>query len=131
MSENDPAPGRITGLGGIFFRSPDPAALARWYRDALGIGMEGWNGAMFADGAPGRPPYQIWSPFDAKSDYFAPSEGSFMINFAVDDLDAFLARLDARGVTPTGRDDSDGNGRFAWIIDPDGTKIELWEPAAG
>jgi len=121
-------PGRITGLGGIFFKSRDPDALAAWYRDVLGVGMEGWNGAMFASDAPGRPPYQIWSPFEASTSYFAPSESAYMINFAVDDLDAFLARLDEKGVAPTARDDSDANGRFAWLIDPEGTKIELWEP---
>lgn len=122
-----PPIGRITGLGGIFFKSPDPTALATWYRETLGIGMEGWDGAMFASDAPGHPPMQLWSPFKATTDYFAPSESSFMINFAVDDLDAFLARIAEKGVEPLKRDDSDPHGNFAWIMDPDGTKIELWQ----
>jgi len=131
MSEetpSQPTAGRITGLGGIFFKARDPAALAAWYRDVLGIGMEGWNGAMFPADAPGRPPFQLWTPFEATTDYFTPSEQGYMINFAVDDLDAFLARLAEKGVKPLRRDDSDPGGRFAWIIDPEGSKIELWQP---
>ncbi|MBT2187109.1 VOC family protein [Sphingobium nicotianae] len=127
-ARSDPSPkGRVIGLGGIFFKSRDPAALAAWYRDVLGIGMEGWDGAMFAPG-PDGPPFQLWSPFKDDSDYFAPSSHPFMLNFAVDDLDAFLARLADKGVEPLRRDDGDDNGRFAWILDPDGTKLELWEP---
>lgn len=131
MTDKDTQPaGRITGLGGIFFKSRDPGALAAWYRETLGIGMEGWDGAMFAP-APNGPPFQLWSPFKDTSDYFAPSPAPFMINFAVDDLDAFLARLVEKGVEILKRDDSDENGRFAWILDPEGTKLELWEPKAG
>jgi predicted enzyme related to lactoylglutathione lyase len=125
-----PPAGRITGFGGIFFKSPDPDTLALWYRETLGLGSEGWSGAMLATDTADRPPYQIWSPFKDSSDYFAPSPAPFMINFAVDDLDAFLARLVDKGVAPVGRDDGDENGRFAWIMDPDGNKLELWEPKA-
>lgn len=120
--------GRITGVGGIFFRSKDPKALAAWYRDVLGMPVQDWGGAMLAYDAPGHPPALIWSPFPDKTDYMAPSTREFMVNFAVDDLDAFLARIAAKGVTPIKRDDKDPNGRFAWILDPEGTKIELWEP---
>ncbi len=128
----DPLPaGRITGLGGVFFKSRDTTALAAWYRDILGIGMEGWDGAMFAADAPGHPPFQLWSPFKEATDYFAPSDRSYMINFAVDNLDAFVARLSDKGVELLGRDDSDPNGNFAWIMDPEGTKIELWQPKTG
>ena len=128
MTSDAPQPaGRITGLGGVFFKSRDPAALAAWYRETLGIGVEGWDGAMFAP-APDGPPFQLWSPFQESSDYFAPSPAPFMINFAVDDLDAFLVRLAGKGVEILKRDDSDANGKFAWILDPDGTKLELWEP---
>jgi catechol 2,3-dioxygenase-like lactoylglutathione lyase family enzyme len=120
--------GHITGFGGIFFRSPDPEKLAAWYRDVLGMPVKDWGGATLAYDAPGHPSVMIWSPFPEKSDYMAPSTREFMINFAVDDLDAFLAKIEAKGVKPLKRDDSDPNGRFAWIVDPDGTKIELWQP---
>lgn len=118
---------RITGIGGIFFKSADPKALAAWYRDVLGLAVEDWGGALLAHDAPGHPPHAVWSPFAADTKYFAPSTREFMINFAVDDLDAMLARIEAKGATILARDDSDPNGRFAWLLDPDGTKIELWE----
>ena len=120
--------GRITGVGGVFFRSPDPKALAAWYRDVLGITVEDWGGAALKTDAPGHPPVVVWGPFAKDTKYFAPSTREFMINFAVDDLDAFLARIAAKGVKPLKRDDSDPSGRFAWIVDPDGTKVELWQP---
>jgi catechol 2,3-dioxygenase-like lactoylglutathione lyase family enzyme len=122
--------GRITGLGGLFVRSPDPKALGAWYHDVLGVAVEPWGGAVFRYDAPGHPPLVIWSPFPKTTTYMAPSTREFMINFAVDDLDAFLAKLKAKGVEPIKRDNTDPNGRFAWILDPDGTKIELWEPKA-
>ena len=124
----DPEPGHITGVGGVFFHSPDPKALAAWYRDVLGIAIEDWGGAALKTDAPGHPPVVVWGPFKADTKYFAPSTREFMINFAVDDLDAFLARIAAKGVEPVSRDDSDPSGRFAWIVDPDGTKVELWQP---
>jgi catechol 2,3-dioxygenase-like lactoylglutathione lyase family enzyme len=121
------AAGRITGVGGIFVRSKDPKALAAWYRDVLGIPLESWGGALLRYDAPGHPPMVVWNAYSPKSDYAAPSTREFMIDFAVDDLEAFLARLTARGVTILKRNDSDSSGRFAWILDPDGTKIELWQ----
>ena len=121
-------PGHITGLGGVFLKSKDPKALTAWYRDVLGIPMESWGGAMLRYDAPGHPPMIVFSTFPADSTYFEPSKRETMLNFAVDDLDAFLARLKAKGVEPLKRDDSDPNGHFAWIVDPDGTKIELWQP---
>jgi catechol 2,3-dioxygenase-like lactoylglutathione lyase family enzyme len=126
--------GHITGIGGIFIKSEHPEALAAWYRDVLGLKIETWGGAMLAYDAPGHPPAVVWSPFPASTDYMAPSKREFMLNFAVDDLDAVLARLASKGVTVLRRDDKDPNGRFAWILDPDGTKIELWQaikPKAG
>jgi catechol 2,3-dioxygenase-like lactoylglutathione lyase family enzyme len=122
--------GHITGIGGIFFRSKDPKALAAWYRDVLGVPVAAWGGAPLAYDAPGHPPAIIWSPFPEKTDYMSPSTREFMLNFAVDDLDAFLARIAEKGVKPLSRDDKDPNGRFAWILDPDGTKIELYQPKA-
>jgi predicted enzyme related to lactoylglutathione lyase len=120
--------GRITGVGGIFFKSKDPKALMAWYRDVLGIKLEAWGGAALRYDAPRHPPVVIFNAFDRNTDYMAPSTREFMIDFAVDDLAAFLDRLKGKGVTVLKRDDSDPNGKFAWILDPDGTKIELWEP---
>jgi catechol 2,3-dioxygenase-like lactoylglutathione lyase family enzyme len=124
------APGHITGVGGVFFKSKDPKALAAWYRDVLGLNVEAWGGAILKYDAPGHPPLVVWNAFAQGSDYFAPSTRDFMLNYAVDDLDAFLARLAGKGVKPLKRDDTDPNGKFAWIVDPDGTKIELWQPKA-
>jgi predicted enzyme related to lactoylglutathione lyase len=121
--------GRITGVGGIFFKSKDPKALMAWYRDVLGIKVEAWGGAVMAYDAPGHPPVMTLNAFKQTTRYMDPSTREFMIDFAVDDLSAFLDRLKAKGVTVLKREDSDKSGKFAWIVDPDGTKIELWEPA--
>ena len=123
--------GRITGVGGIFFKSKDPKGLMAWYRDVLGIKVEAWGGAMLPYDAPKHPPVLTLNVFKEHSDYMEPSTREFMLNFAVDDLSAFLERLKAKGVTILKHDDSDPSGKFAWIVDPDGTKIELWEPKAG
>jgi predicted enzyme related to lactoylglutathione lyase len=120
--------GRVTGIGGIFFKSKDPKALAAWYSDVLGVSLAPWGGAMFRYDAPGHPPVLVWTAFPSSTTYMAPSTREFMIDFAVDDLDAIVARLKAKGVAILKRDDADPSGRFAWIVDPDGTKIELWEP---
>jgi predicted enzyme related to lactoylglutathione lyase len=119
--------GRITGVGGVFFKAKDNKTLAAWYRDVLGMKMEAWGGAKLDYDAPGHPPALIWGTFSAKTTYFAPSTSEFMINYAVDDMDAFLARIAEKGVLPLKRTD-DANGRFAWILDPENNKIELWEP---
>jgi len=124
------AVGHVTGVGGLFVRSKDPKALAAWYRDVLGVKIEPWGGAMLRYDAPGHPPVVVWSPFPQATTYMAPSTREFMIDFAVDDLDAILARAKDKGVAVIKRDDSDPNGSFAWIMDPDGTKIELWQPKA-
>jgi len=124
---DEPSPGRITGIGGIFFKAKDPKALVAWYRDVLGMQLEAWGGAALRYDAPQHPPAAIWGVFSEKTGYFAPSTNEFVINYAVDDLDAFLARLKAKGVEPLKRSD-DVTGRFAWIVDPEGHKIELWEP---
>jgi len=120
--------GHITGVGGVFFKAKDPKTLAAWYRDVLGLPVEAWGGAALRYDAPRHPPVLAWNAFPAATSYFAPSASPFMINYAVDDMDALLARLSAKGVTILKRDDKDPNGRFAWILDPEGNKIELWEP---
>jgi len=122
------APGHVTGIGGIFFKARDPKALAAWYRDMLGMPLEAWGGALLRYDAPGHPPKTTWSAFPATTKYFAPSAGDFMIDYAVDDMDAILARLHEKGVEPLERNDADPNGRFAWIADPEGNKVELWQP---
>ncbi len=122
--------GRITGVGGIFIKSKDPKALARWYRDVLGVHLEPWGGAMFRYDAPGHPPVVTWNAFPNTTDYMSPSTREFMIDFAVDDLDAYLVRLKEKGVTVLKSEDDGPAGKFAWILDPDGAKIELWQPKA-
>ena len=123
--------GHITGVGGIFFKSKDPKALMAWYRDVLGIKLEAWGGAAMRYDAPGHPPVLVLNTFKQTTHYMDPSTREFMLDFAVDDLSAFLDRLKAKGVTVLKRDDSDPSGNFAWIVDPEGTKIELWQPKAG
>ncbi len=124
-------PGHVTGIGGVFVKSKDPKALAQWYRDVLGLDVKSWGGAALPFDAPGHPPKVSWTAFPDSSDYLSPSTREFMINFAVDDMDAIIARVTAKGVHVLKRDDNDAFGRFAWIQDPDGTKIELWQPKKG
>lgn len=125
--------GRILGIGGVFYKARDRARLMAWYREALGLeipeGEEAF-GLVFTPHAmlAHKGAATVWSPFAADTDYFAPSTKEFMINFCVDDLDAVLARLAQHGCTPTWRDDDDPNGRFAHVMDPEGTKLELWQP---
>jgi len=126
-TETAQAPGHVTGVGGVFFKAKDPKALAAWYRDVLGLPIEAWGGAALRYDAPKHPPKLAWSAFPASTKYFAPSTSAFMINYAVDDLDALLARLHTKDVEVLERAE-DKNGRFAWILDPEGNKVELWEP---
>ena len=121
-------PGHVTGIGGVFFKAKDPKALAAWYRDVLGLPLQPWGGAVLRYDAPGHPSAAAWSAFPASTAYFAPSISDFMIDYAVDDLDALLTRLRGKGVPIVKQSEADENGRFAWILDPEGNKIELWEP---
>lgn len=123
---------RVTGIGGIFFKARDPTALAAWYRDHLGLDVaEGWNGAVFPWGGEGSAPgMTLWSPFDADTTYMAPGTASFMVNFRVADLDALLAALRAEGCGVVGDVQASEHGRFGWVLDPEGNKVELWEPPA-
>src|ERR1700742_2386209 len=119
-------PGHVTGIGGVFVKSKNPKALAQWYREVLGLDVKPWGGAAMPFDTPGHPPKIAWSAFPDSSDHMNPSTREFMINFAVDDMDAIVARLTAHGVPILKRDDDDTFGRFAWIQDADGAKIELW-----
>jgi predicted enzyme related to lactoylglutathione lyase len=118
---------KVLGLGGIFFKADDPKAVRDWYARVLGFQIHDWGGAVFQQ-PKSRP---NWSPFPADTQYFAPSTAPFMINFIVDDIDGVLAKAAAEGVEPLGQQDEGGMGRFAWLLDPAGVKIELWEPAKG
>ena len=116
---------RITGLGGVFVKRADVDKTTAWYKDMLGIG--GDFGPMFRwRDEPQDDPFSLLSSFKADSDYLDPSPHPFMINLRVDDLDAFQKELEAKGVEILGRQD-EPYGKFVWIMDPDGVKIELWE----
>jgi predicted enzyme related to lactoylglutathione lyase len=118
---------KVTGVGGVFFKCADPKALADWYRANFDLDVEDWGGVRFQQ-SDNAPPFLVWGPFRQDTDYFAPSTREFMLNFAVDDLDGMIAQLAAKGIAILKRDDTDPAGRFAWLLDPAGTKIELWEP---
>ena len=116
---------RITGLGGIFYKSANPDRTRAWYRENLGIGGE-WGASLRWRDEPQEDPFSLVSPFKESTDYFDPSGSSFMMNFRVDDLDALSAELEAKGIEILGRQDED-YGKFAWILDCDGIKLELWQ----
>ena len=120
---------RVLGVGGVFFKSPDPKALGEWYSRWLGLRVEGWGGVALAPREMPPGGCTVWSPFKETSDYFAPSGKDFMFNLVVDDLDAALAQVAEGGAQVTGPVE-EPNGRFGWFMDPDGNKVELWEPAA-
>jgi predicted enzyme related to lactoylglutathione lyase len=109
---------KITGIGGVFFKANDADALRRWYGENLGIDVDPqWGGAMFGD--------TVWTIFKGSSNYFAKP---FMINYRVADLDAMLAQLRAAGANVDDKVDDTEFGRFGWATDPEGNRIELWEP---
>ena len=122
---------RVTGIGGVFLKSTgDREKLAAWYRDNLGFRLEEWGGAILRwpeDKAEDRG-LTVWTVAEKNSQWFSPSESSFMINYRVDDLDALLTQLRGDGVSIVKGPESHENGRFAWILDPDGNKVELWQP---
>lgn len=122
--------GHVTGVGGVFVASKDPKALITWYHDVLGLKIEPWGGALLRYDAPGHPSVAVWTALKPTSSQLAPSTREFMLNFAVDDMDAILKRIEAKGV-PVLKRQEDATGKFAWLLDPDGTKIELWQPKGG
>ena len=121
---------RVQGIGGIFFKSKDPKALAKWYAEHLGIPCEDWGGASFvwSQQADADTAATVWSPFKSDTSYFAPSEASFMINFRVVDLDKMLEQVAAAGAKVFDERESSDFGSFGWFLDPDGNKVELWQP---
>lgn len=122
---------RVHGLGGIFFKAADPAGLMAWYRDHLGLPVEAWGGALLpwkrAD--TGADAVTVFSPFQGDTGYMAPSEKPFMLNLRVDDLAAMLAGLRAEGCNVLDRYEESEQGKFGYVMDPEGVLLELWEPA--
>jgi predicted enzyme related to lactoylglutathione lyase len=122
---------KITGIGGVFLKCKgNSAALADWYQKHLGMPLADFGGAVLRwpdDRAEDRG-LTVWALADKESKWFSPSESSFMINYRVDDLGELLAQLRSSGVEVVGGPESHENGKFAWIMDPDGNKVELWEP---
>jgi predicted enzyme related to lactoylglutathione lyase len=120
---------KVTGLGGIFFKARDPKALGEWYAKHLGLPVSNFGGAMFAEDEK-RPGVTLWTPFKQDTDKFSPSTKEFMLNFRVDDLHALLAQLRSAGVQVDAKVDDSEYGRFGWCMDPEGNRVELWEPPA-
>jgi predicted enzyme related to lactoylglutathione lyase len=121
---------KVTGIGGIFFKTKDPKKISDWYGENLGLVINPYGSVFeFRQGAaPEKKGYTIWSPFKDDSDYFAPSEEQFMVNYRVADLKALLEDLRNKGVKIVGEIEEFEYGKFAHILDPEGRKIELWEP---
>ncbi|MCA9615705.1 MAG: VOC family protein [Myxococcales bacterium] len=122
---------RITGIGGVFLKCKgDRAALAAWYQKHLGMQLEEFGGAIlrWPDDKADDDGLTVWHLADHDSKWFSPSESSFMINYRVDDLEDLLAKLREDGVEILKGPETHDNGLFAWLLDPDGNKLELWEP---
>ena len=121
---------RVLGLGGVFFKSRDPAKLGAWYREWLDLPVEHPYGACLKhEGLPAES-YGVWSPFKEDTNYFAPSDRAFMVNLIVDDLDGCLARVREGGAEVMEKAEDSEFGRFGWFLDPEGNKVELWQPPA-
>ena len=123
---------RVTGIGGIFFKAKDAPALHAWYRQHLGIDVQSWGGAAFdlIDGE-GKPVSgtTAWLIASEKSEQFAPSSATFMVNYRVEDLHGLVKALREEGCNVLEKVDDSEYGKFAWVIDPEGNKVELWQPA--
>jgi len=125
---------RVTGIGGIFFKAKDAPALRAWYQRHLGIDVQTWGGTVFSWADPDGKPSggtTVWSIGSEDGDSFAPSKASFMVNYRVEDLYALVAVLKAQGCNVLDKIDDSEYGKFAWVIDPEGNKVELWQPPAG
>jgi len=120
---------RVTGIGGIFFKSKDPDHLKEWYRKHLGIDSESWGFSFsWRDDPRASDGTTAWSIFPSDTKYFEPSTAPFMINFRVADLDELLAQLRAEGVEVDSKTDESEFGKFGWVMDADGNRVELWQP---
>lgn len=126
-------PGRVLGIGGVFFRSADPARLGDWYAQTLGLSVEAWGDTRGTSFAPADMPdnaFTVWSAFTGDTEYFGDPGQAFMINLVVDDLEAALKRVGAAGAEVLEAREEHDFGRFGWFVDPDGNRVELWEPPA-
>ncbi len=123
---------KITGIGGVFFKSKNREALVAWYQKHLGMELSSFGGAVlrWPDDKGEDKGLTVWHVADKESKWFSPSDSDFMINYRVDNLDEMIAQLKADGVEVVGGPESHENGKFAWIMDPDGNKVELWQPMA-
>jgi predicted enzyme related to lactoylglutathione lyase len=125
---------RVTGIGGIFFKAKDPKALQDWYKQHLGIDVQPWGGAAFdwtdADGKPVGGT-TAWSIVAADDEAFAPSTAAFAVNYRVADLRGLLEALKQEGCNVLDKVDESEYGKFGWVVDPEGNRVELWEPPAG
>jgi len=124
---------KVTGIGGVFFKSTgDHKKLAEWYRQNLGIQLEPWGGAVlrWPEDKANDSGLTVWHVAAKSTEWFSPSAASFMINYRIDSMSEMLAQLTQNGVEIFKGPESHENGKFAWVLDPDGNKIELWEPMA-
>ena len=122
---------KVTGIGGIFFKSKDPKALQSWYAERLGVPVQDHGMMAFEWEDPAHPKREgmtLVAPFAADTKYFEPSTSPFMVNYRVRDLDAMLAQLRAAGARVDEKIEESEFGRFGWVMDPDGNRVELWEP---
>lgn len=124
---------RVRGIGGVFFKSENPDKLQAWYRDILGIQIDSFGGAFFRWSAldTSNGAGTVFAPFKADTEYFSPSQKPFMVNFVVDNLDAMLAQARQGGAVVEDKITEESYGKFGWLLDPEGNKIELWEPPVG
>lgn len=120
---------RVVGVGGIFFKARDPVALRAWYQTHLGIDVQSWGGTSFPWGK-AEDGQTVWSVFDASSTHFSPSTAPFMVNYIVDDLAALLDALRTAGCAVDDKTESSEYGSFGWVMDPEGNRVELWQPPA-
>lgn len=121
--------GRVNGIGGIFFKSADPVKTKKWYAENLGLKTNEYGSLFeFRESESGGKAYLQWSPFDMDTKYFDPSEQDFMINYRVVNIEALVDQLREVGVTICDEIESYEYGKFVHIMDPEGRKIELWEP---
>ena len=118
---------KVLGVGGVFFKSPDPKRLYDWYAKWLGMEFEAWGTAFYPKTMPATG-QTVWSAFDSNTNYFSPSEKEFMFNLIVDDLEAALQQVEQGGAPIIGEIEKLEYGSFGWFLDPDGNKVELWEP---
>ncbi|WAC00813.1 VOC family protein [Lacinutrix neustonica] len=119
---------RVTGIGGLFFKTKDPEQTKNWYKKHLGFNTDDYGCTFLWKDKEGNECSTQWSPFKEDTEYFAPSKKDFMFNYRVENLKELLATLQAEGVTVVGQMEEYDYGKFGWILDNDGNKIELWEP---